>query len=129
MAGKLSLKHYAIDPDHFRHVLRGKRQELGLTQLQLADRAGVSSATVHKLESGRLSVHLDLFVRVVDALGMPLSDLISFNGSVTTPRPDPKAIRLAAILEAGDQTALLDFLAGESRRNAGARKSKRRPNE
>lgn len=111
MPEKISLSRYAIDIDRFRQVLRGRREKLGLTQLQLAGRAGVSSATVHKLEAGRLSVHLDLFVRVVDALGLPLTDLISFDGSATAEPPDPLAAKLAKALRDGDQAAVLRLLA------------------
>lgn len=111
MPEKISLTRYAINIDRFRQVLRGRREELGLTQLQLAGKAGVSSATVHKLEAGRLSVHLDLFIRVVDALGLPLGDLISFDGSATAEPPDPLAAKLAQALKDGDQAAVLRLLA------------------
>lgn len=125
MPEKISLSRYAVDIDRFRHVLRGRREELGLTQLQLAGKAGVSSATVHKLEAGRLSVHLDLFVRVVDALGLPLSDLISFDASVTAEPPDPLATKLAKALRDGDQAAVLRLLA-ENASTPKAGDSKRR---
>jgi len=114
MPKKISLNRYTIDIDRFRLVLRGRREELGLTQLQLAGNAGVSSATVHKLEAGRLSVHLDLFIRVVDALGLSLSDLISFDGSPVAEPPDPLAARLSKALRGGDQAALLQLLAEHS---------------
>lgn len=115
MPEKYRLSHYAIDVDRFRQVLRARREELGLTQLQLAGNAGVSSATVHKLEAGRLSVHLDLFIRVVDALGLPLCDLISFDGSATAEPPDPLAAKLAALVRANDQAGILELLAAHAR--------------
>lgn len=111
MAAKLQLSRYVVDIEHFRLILRGRREELGLTQLQLAGRAGVSSATVNKLEAGRLSVHLDLFLQVVDALGLPLSALIAFDGAALPDPPDPLGAKLAALLKSGDQAAILQLLA------------------
>jgi len=58
-------------------------------------------------------VHLDLFIRVVDALGLPLSDLISFDESAVAEPPDPLAAKLAALVRANDQAGILRILADE----------------
>ena len=48
------------------------RQELGLSQAQLAARAQVSRAWVNAFESGKPAAELRLVLAVVDALGLEL---------------------------------------------------------
>lgn len=53
--------------------LRARRQALGLTQAQLAARAGVSRLSVVKAESGSHSgAEIGLLLRLVDALDLEL---------------------------------------------------------
>jgi y4mF family transcriptional regulator len=53
-------------------AIRGRRQELGLSQAQLAARAQVSRAWVNEFESGKPAAELRLVLAVVDALGLEL---------------------------------------------------------
>lgn len=53
-------------------AVRGRRQELGLSQAQLAARAHVSRAWVNAFESGKPAAELRLVLAVVDALGLEL---------------------------------------------------------
>lgn len=49
-----------------------RRRELGLTQADLADLAGVSDRSVRALEAGKATLRLDVVAAVVDALGLEL---------------------------------------------------------
>ncbi|MEQ8820993.1 MAG: helix-turn-helix transcriptional regulator [Sumerlaeia bacterium] len=91
------LTNFEFDPDHFCATLRARRKELGLSMSQLADQAGVAPATVHKLESGGLTIHLDKFLKVVDVLGLALSDLVPPCGIRPT---DPRVLQLGRLVEA-----------------------------
>jgi HTH-type transcriptional regulator/antitoxin HipB len=51
-------------------AVRGRRQELGLSQAQLAARARVSRAWVNAFEAGKPAAELRLVLAVVDALGL-----------------------------------------------------------
>jgi y4mF family transcriptional regulator len=53
-------------------AIRGRRQELGLSQAQLASRAHVSRAWVNAFEAGKPAAELRLVLAVVDALGLEL---------------------------------------------------------
>jgi HTH-type transcriptional regulator/antitoxin HipB len=53
-------------------VVAARRQELGLTQVELADLAGVSARFVHAIEAGRTEVGLDRLLAVLDTLGLHL---------------------------------------------------------
>ena len=50
--------------------LRAWRKLRGLTQAQLADRSGVSLATVSRLESGDGNITLESLLRILRALGI-----------------------------------------------------------
>jgi HTH-type transcriptional regulator/antitoxin HipB len=66
MATRISSLH------DFAAAIRGRRQELGLSQAQLATRAHVSRAWVNAFESGKPAAELRLVLAVVDALGLEL---------------------------------------------------------
>jgi HTH-type transcriptional regulator/antitoxin HipB len=51
-------------------VARGRRIELGLTQAELAVRAGVSRDWVNSFERGKRTVEIALVFRLFDALGI-----------------------------------------------------------
>jgi predicted transcriptional regulator len=54
-------------PEESEYILR-RRKELGLTQAELAEMAGVSQAYVSRLEKGRLDPRLSTFKRIVQVL-------------------------------------------------------------
>lgn len=52
--------------------LRVRRRDLGLTQIDLADLAGVSDRFVRSVEHGKPSLQMDSLMKVLNALGMEL---------------------------------------------------------
>lgn len=70
--------------DMYAYGLRAQRESAGLTQLELAVRAGLTPATVSRLENGHQSPTLVTVEALARALGIPLSDLV---GSVIEARP------------------------------------------
>ena len=53
-------------------IVRDRRRDLGLTQQELADLAGVSHRFVWSVEDGKTRVRFDLLVMLLDALGLEL---------------------------------------------------------
>lgn len=53
-------------------IVVARRQELGLSQVELGDLAGVSYRIVHNLEAGRAGTSLERVVAVLDTLGLHL---------------------------------------------------------
>jgi HTH-type transcriptional regulator / antitoxin HipB len=53
-------------------VVRGRRRDLGLSQAELAVRAGVSRKWIYQFEAGKPTAELRLILRVLDALGLVL---------------------------------------------------------
>lgn len=58
--------------DSWGAVLRRRRQELGLRQDELAALAGVSTRSVHAVESSKPTVRLDVLTSIVSVLGLEL---------------------------------------------------------
>lgn len=52
--------------------IRGRRADLGLSQAELAGRAGVSRKWVYEFEAGKSTAELGLLLRVLDALELDL---------------------------------------------------------
>src|SRR5262249_46929089 len=53
-------------------AVRGRRHDLGLSQAELASRAGVSRKWISEFESGKSTAELGLVLRVLDVLGWSL---------------------------------------------------------
>lgn len=52
------------------------RKKEVLTQMELAERADLSVDSIKKIENGKRSMSLDNFIRLSEALGVPLSLLL-----------------------------------------------------
>jgi y4mF family transcriptional regulator len=53
-------------------AVRGRRQDLGMSQVELARRAGVSRKWISEFESGKSTAEFGLVLRVLDALALSL---------------------------------------------------------
>ncbi|MET7545045.1 helix-turn-helix transcriptional regulator [Streptomyces sp. NPDC005479] len=56
--------------------MRAARLHANLSQEQVALRAGIRIATYSDIEQGRSSPLLDTLIRIADAIGVPLADLV-----------------------------------------------------
>jgi transcriptional regulator with XRE-family HTH domain len=61
----------------FGGVVRRRREQLGLSQEALADRAGIHRTYVSSIELGKVRIGLEVAKKVADGLGIPLSELIT----------------------------------------------------
>lgn len=59
-------------PGSLANVVASRRRQLGLTQQELADAAGVSRKLVCDAEAGKLTMQLDGLVKICNALGCDL---------------------------------------------------------
>lgn len=63
-----------MEPSHsIADTLRARRKQLGLTQQDAAELAGVSVRFVHDCETGKASVQLDRVQALTAALGLTLT--------------------------------------------------------
>ncbi len=70
----------AFDKLQLARQLRDLREELGLTQMEVASRAGTHQSAIARLESGRVVPDLNLLAKVARAMGLTLK--IEFSHSV-----------------------------------------------
>lgn len=56
--------------------IRSARREKGLSQEKLAELAGMDRQAINRIEQGHQSAILDNLIRIADALGIPLADLV-----------------------------------------------------
>ncbi|TWB15621.1 DNA-binding XRE family transcriptional regulator [Nitrospirillum bahiense] len=56
--------------------IREVRQALGISQEVLGERLGTDGSQIHKLENGKLRLTLDWMVKIAEALGCDLADLL-----------------------------------------------------
>ncbi|MCB2141029.1 HTH-type transcriptional regulator/antitoxin HipB [Gemmobacter caeni] len=54
-------------------ALRARRRARGMTQKQLAQVTGTAQSTVSDIETGVVSVSLDVYLRLLEALGAELT--------------------------------------------------------
>lgn len=56
--------------------IRAARTGAHLTQQQVAERIEMDRATYNRIEQGHASPMLDSLIRIADAIGVPLADLV-----------------------------------------------------
>jgi transcriptional regulator with XRE-family HTH domain len=56
--------------------IRGARLHANLSQEDVALRAGIRISTVSEIEQGHRAALLDNLIRIADAIGVPLADLV-----------------------------------------------------
>lgn len=109
--------HYRVDGAHLGAVLAARRQSMGLSMQELADRAAVSPTTVMKLEHGEITVQFDKFLQIVDQLGIPLSAIVRFDKDGPEPLPDPFIQRVIEKLSGRQLEDALLLIAEELKRH------------
>lgn len=56
--------------------IRAARRDANLTQEKLAELAGLDRQSINRIEQGHQAAIIDNLIRIADALGVPLSDLV-----------------------------------------------------
>jgi HTH-type transcriptional regulator / antitoxin HipB len=80
-------------------AVRGRRQDAGFNQAQLAERAGVSRKWIYEFERGKPTAELGLLLRVLDALDLRLDIRPSPPSRPSAQDRGPQTVDLDAVLE------------------------------
>ncbi len=75
LAGRLNQSEAlkdAVSIDELGNIVRAARKTQGLTRQALCELSGVSYSTLNKIETGSVSVRLDIVINVVNTLGLNL---------------------------------------------------------
>jgi transcriptional regulator with XRE-family HTH domain len=81
-----------------RERLARLRKERGWTQVELAERIGITQRLVSDYEVGRLRLNADIVVRLAEALEVATDELLRPNGRKAPLRPKP-SLRLQRRME------------------------------
>lgn len=77
--------------------LRDRRERVGLTQAELAERCGCHETTISQIERGRMQPSLELFRRMVPALKVSAKKLLTMLNNV--PKATAKAVPTASVTD------------------------------
>ena len=78
-------------------TVRGRRADLGLSQADLASRAGVSRKWIYEFEAGKSTAAVGTLLRVFDALGLALDVAPRDGAHLGT---EPGVVDLDALIDA-----------------------------
>lgn len=99
-------------PSAFPERLKSAREKKGLTQAQLAERAGFQPSAVSHFESGRRSPSFDNLKKLADALGVAIDYLLGRIEEPTGSGPViQKLFRDMGQMSAADQDTVASFAA------------------
>jgi len=73
--------------DYFGNRLLAVRKGAGMTQQELADKAGLTQWSIAQIENGHRVPGFETVLALAEALGVPLS---AFDPSTEVPKPKPK---------------------------------------
>jgi transcriptional regulator with XRE-family HTH domain len=82
-------RHGALDAALGERIRR-RRRELGMSQSALGGKLGITFQQVQKYENGTNRVSATMLVKLSDALGMPVTEILH-EGEKTAPAKDAKA--------------------------------------
>lgn len=61
-----------LDCKSLPEIIKSTRKKAGISQIELAELAGVGKTLVFNLENGHISVHLDIFLKVLGVLNIKI---------------------------------------------------------
>jgi transcriptional regulator with XRE-family HTH domain len=76
-------------------IIAERRNRLGLSQSELAERVGINQESLSKMENGRISPKFERLQRFADALGCRVEDLFKFKPE----QPLEQAVAIADMIQ------------------------------
>ncbi|MDE2823739.1 MAG: helix-turn-helix transcriptional regulator [Chloroflexota bacterium] len=83
----------ASQPEEFRLQFRAIRERRGLTQVALGQRAGMAPASISHFETGQRVPSLESLVKLADALGVSVDELLGRVPADASVQVDPLFLR------------------------------------
>lgn len=87
--------------------IRDRRKEIRLSQEKVAEKAGVSTNTISRIEGGQSAMSIEIFIKLVEILDMDANRLL---GIVALPEEDrqcQEVLRRIRQLKQGDQAVVM----------------------
>ena len=102
-------KDHFLIPENL-HILLGEnirrfRKKEGMTQEQLAEKAGIDQKQISKIESGRVQAKLSTYLRIANALGVSIDHFLADALLI-----EPEHLSMTLINGDGEQRFLRDVI-------------------
>lgn len=91
-----------ISKENIAKVIQNARREANLTQLELAEKIGISEKHMSKIETGKNYPALDTFLKILETLNLTLGDF----GLQNTPEKYPNKLLLQKIIDTSSEKQL-----------------------
>ena len=82
------------------------RKTTGLTQAELAEKAGLADRTYADIERGNVNMRIETFLKICDALGVTPDTILTEENTALQIKGEDVAKRISACSEKEKQTAL-----------------------
>lgn len=99
-------------------LFRNRRKELGLTQLQIYEKTGISTGNLSSIETGRCNASLDAFLRLVSVLDISPSEIFNFKDFTSLSVEESALIETYRLLSKQQQIQIKDFMSFLSGKNS-----------
>lgn len=60
--------------------IRDRRNEISMSQEKIAEQAGISANTVSRIEGGQSAMSIEIFIKMVQILGVDANELLGVSG-------------------------------------------------
>lgn len=60
--------------------IRDRRNEISMSQEKVAEQAGISANTVSRIEGGQSAMSIEIFIKMVQILGVDANELLGISG-------------------------------------------------
>lgn len=91
-------------------ALRGARERLGLSQREVSKAAGISNATLSRLEKGSITADPDTLKTLASALGLDYLWLLTLNGTIADQPEIRQIARAMKRMSSEERQKMLDLL-------------------
>ncbi|WP_324256369.1 helix-turn-helix domain-containing protein [Vibrio cholerae] len=100
-----------MSQDSLIQSIRHRRQQLGMTQSELAEKARISATTYKRIEQGTADLRWSQYQRIVQALGVSELDLLLDRMDIDN-ISERDLLAIARLFPDGIRRLLVDFLKG-----------------
>lgn len=90
--------------------IRDRRNEISMSQEKVAEQAGISANTVSRIEGGQSAMSIEIFIKMVQILGVDANELLGVSGQTKEEGQCRKMFCRIRHLKQSEQTVVLQTM-------------------
>lgn len=90
--------------------IRDRRNEISMSQEKVAEQAGISANTVSRIEGGQSAMSIEIFIKMVQILGVDANELLGVNSQTKEDGQCRKMFCRIRHLKQSEQTVVLQTI-------------------